>query len=153
MNAGYKEETVKSLKEGMDEKFMEGKDAKGVWDTDPKDLHKKVREHQIDNEGVTSENLKDFKEKDKEKLERLAGYLDDLIDHKLATEEQITFRKQLSSHIASLTKTEGGDKTQEGGDKTQEGGDKTQEGGDKTQEGGDNKEKTPSQEDKKSWYK
>jgi len=30
MNAGYKVETVKSLKEGMDEEFMKGKDPKSV---------------------------------------------------------------------------------------------------------------------------
>jgi len=68
----------------------------------------------------------------------VAGYLNDLIEHKLATEEQIEFHRQLSSHIASLTTT--GDKKPEGetGDKKPEGetGDKKPEGetgGGKTQ--------------------
>ncbi|CAJ0762350.1 16554_t:CDS:1, partial [Entrophospora sp. SA101] len=105
--AGYKEETIKSLKDGTDEEFLKskGKDAKSVWDEDPKKLHKEIRDYQISKEGVTSENYKEFKEKDKEKLEKVLSYLEDLVEHKLADEKQIEFKKQLSSHIATLTTT------------------------------------------------
>ncbi|RHZ37701.1 hypothetical protein [endosymbiont GvMRE of Glomus versiforme] len=99
----YKEETIKSLKDGMDEEFMKDKDPKQVWNKEPKDLHKEVRNYQITKEGITSENYKDIK--DKEKLEKVISYLDDLIDNNLATEEQKTFKQQLSSHMATLQTT------------------------------------------------
>src|SRR6266511_2345471 len=105
MEKNYKAETIKSLKEGMDEEFMKGRDAKGIWDTDPGKLHKEVRDYQINKEGVTSENYKEFKEKDKEKLERVLSYLEDLVEHKLADEKQIEFKKQLSYQIDNLKTT------------------------------------------------
>jgi len=102
--------------------------------SDPKELHKDARNHQINEEGVTKENYKEFKEKDKEKLEKTVGYLNDLIEHKLATEEQVEFHKQLTSHIATLTTTGGKKPEGEEGGKKPEG----EEGGKKPEgeEGG-----------------
>jgi len=118
----YKEETIKSLKDGMDEEFLKskGKDAKSIWDDDPKKLHKEVRNYQINKEGITNaEELKKITAKDKERLEKVITLYEDLIDHGLATPEQIEFKKQLSSHFATLTTTDGKKpEGEEGGKKT-----------------------------------
>ncbi|RHZ36548.1 hypothetical protein [endosymbiont GvMRE of Glomus versiforme] len=106
VNQNYKEETLKSLKDGIDEEFLkaEGKDIKSIWNAEPKEIHKKVRNYQINKEGITSEEeVKKITAKDKEKLERVIGWLDDLINNNLATEEQKTLRQQANSHLATLT--------------------------------------------------